>query len=137
MTVKTNYVAAAMDFKTDQVLVWERSDPSHRVLKRYQAPRYFYVPDTDGEYTSIFGEKLKKVETESGDEWESALRLYPARIRHESDIQPLFKVLMNEYYKVPNPVLNFAFIDIETNVRTSTIDWALDKKLKIRKKTAR
>lgn len=119
MTAKTNYVAAAMDFRTDQVLVWERADPAARVLKRYPAPRYFYVPDEDGAYTSIFGEKLKKIETESGDEWEAALRLYPARIRHESDIQPLFKVLMNEYYRVPNPVLNFAFIDIETNVRTS------------------
>ena len=119
MSSKSNYVAAAMDFKTDQVLVWERTDPAVRVLKRYPAPRYFYVPDEDGEYTSIYGEKLKKIETESGDEWEAALRLYPARIRHESDIQPLFKVLMNEYYRVPNPVLNFAFIDIETNVRTS------------------
>lgn len=120
---KANYIGAVMDYKTDQVLIWERTSPDERVLKRYKAPRYFYVPDIDGEHTSIFGEKLKKIQTETTEEWDAALKMYPARIRHESDIQPVFKVLMNEYYKIPNPVLNFAFIDIETNVRTS-LKWS-------------
>lgn len=117
-----NYVGAVFDYDTDSVLVWERSDPQQRTLRKYKAPRYFYVPAEDGQYTSIFGDKLEKIECADIDEWNLALREYP-RNRHESDIQPLFKILMNEYYKHSLPVLNFAFIDIETDVKKS-IGWS-------------
>jgi DNA polymerase elongation subunit (family B) len=117
-----NYVGAVFSYDDDSVLVWERSDPAQRVLRRYKAPRYFYVPAEDGQYTSIFGDKLARIDCDDVDEWNMLLRQYP-RDRHESDIQPLFKVLMNEYYKKPLPILNFAFIDIETDVKKS-IGWS-------------
>ena len=118
-----NYVGAAFDYDTDSVLVWERDTPEKRTLKRWPAPRYFYVPAEDGEYTSIFGDKLEKIVCDSKDEFESMVRAYPPRDRHESDIQPLFKILMNEYYQKPLPVLNFAFIDIETDTRKA-LGWS-------------
>lgn len=119
----SNYVGASFDWDTDSVLVWERDNINERILRRHKAPRYFYVPCADGVYTSIFGEKLEKIECENVDEWNLLLKQYPPSIRHESDIQPLFKILMNEYYKKPNPVLNFAFLDIETDVRMS-VGWS-------------
>lgn len=122
MTTK-NYVGAAMDWDGDNVLIWERDNPAERTLRRVKAPRYFYVPDEDGEYTSIFGDKLTKIECDGVDDWNATLKQFPPSVRHESDIQPLFKVLMNEYYKRPLPVLNFAFVDIETDTRKA-LGWS-------------
>lgn len=122
-SISGNYVGAVHDYDTDSVLVWERTSTEERTLRRFKSPRYFYVPAQDGIYTSIFGEKLEKLEFDSLDEFNSTLKSYSARDRHESDIQPLFKILMNKYYKKPNPVLNFAFLDIETDVKLS-IGWS-------------
>jgi len=118
-----NYVGAVLDWDTDSVLVWERDDPAQRTLRRVKAPRYFYVPNEDGEYTSIFGEKLEKIVADDVDEFNALVKQYPARARHESDISPVFKVLMNEYYERPLPILNFAFIDIETDTRKA-LGWS-------------
>lgn len=123
MSEGKSYVGAAFDWDDDAVLVWERTDPAQRTLRRVKAPRYFYVPDDDGEYTSIFGDKLEKLVFDSVEEFNNAVKAYPPRFRHESDIQPLFKVLMNEYYGRPSPVLNFAFIDIETDTRKA-LGWS-------------
>lgn len=122
MTTK-NYVGAAHDWDTDTILVWERTDPEQRTLRRVKAPRYFYVPCEDGEYTSFFGEKLAKITCDSIDEFNVALKSFPPSERHESDISPVLKVLMNEYYKKPLPVLNFAFVDIEVDVKKS-LGWS-------------
>lgn len=118
-----SYVGAAFSYDTDEVLVWERDDPKSRSLKRYKAPRYFYTPSPNGEYTSIFEEKLERHDFDTVDEFNAALRQYAAHEKHESDIQPLFKILMNEYYQRPLPVLNFAFIDIETDTRKA-LGWS-------------
>lgn len=122
MTQK-NYVGCVLDWDTDSVLVWERDDPAQRTLRRVKAPRYLYVPNENGEYTSIFGEKLEKIVADDVDEFNALVKQYPARARHESDISPVFKVLMNEYYERPLPILNFAFIDIETDTRKA-LGWS-------------
>lgn len=121
MTRAASYVGAAFDYADDVVLVWERSSPESRSLRRVKAPRYFYVPEEQGKYKSIFGQQLEKVEFDSADEFNSALKQY--RDKHESDIQPLFKVLMNDYYNMPAPIVNFAFIDIETDTRAD-VGWS-------------
>ena len=118
-----NYVGAVHDWDTDTVLVWERDTPEARTLRRVKAPRYFYVPSEDGEYTSIFGDKLEKIVCDGKEEFDAMVRQYKPSDRHESDIQPVFKVLMNEYYQRPLPVLNFAFIDIETDTRKA-LGWS-------------
>lgn len=123
MSVK-NYVGAAMSHGDEQVLVWEReTTASARTLRRVKAPRYFYVPCEDGEYESIYGVKLQKLEFDNLREFNEGLRRYPSSIRHESDISPLFKVLMNEYYQRQVPAMNFAFFDIETDTRKA-LGWS-------------
>lgn len=118
-----NYVGAAFDWDTDSVLVWERDSEEKRVLRTYKAPRYFYVLDPEGKYTSIFDEKLSKVVCDGVDDFNMQLKQYPNASRHESDIQPMFKVLMNEYYGVPASVVNYAFIDIETDTKKA-VGWS-------------
>lgn len=118
-----NYVGAAFDYDGDQVLVWERVSEEKRVLRTYKAPRYFYVLDPEGEYTSIFDEKLSKIVCDGVDDFNMQLKQYPNSSRHESDIQPMFKVLMNEYYGKPASVVNYAFIDIETDTKKA-VGWS-------------
>jgi DNA polymerase elongation subunit (family B) len=124
----TNYIGAAIDYDSDEVLVWERTSKEQRVLKRIPAPRYFYVPAEDGTYTSLYGESLERIDCENKEEFEALCKQY--RNKHESDIQPLFKVLMNKYYQKPLPILNFAFVDIETDVKLSS--WDLNSLVKIK-----
>ena len=108
-----SYVGAVYDWDTDKVLVWER-DGAERYVKTYDAPHYFYVKDPEGEHTSLFGDRLKRLDFNSADEERAAYRLY--RERFESDISPLYKVLMNNYYDVPVPNVHYAFLDIEVDV---------------------
>ena len=111
-----SYVGAVVDYDTDKVMIWERTG-AVRTVKAFDAPRYFYVKDPEGSFTSIYGDKLKKLVFDTADEYNKALKLYPEKF--ESDIPPLFKVLMNEYYNVPVPNVHFALLDIETDYTSS------------------
>lgn len=107
-----NYVGAVRDWDSDQVVVWERTERG-RQRRTYRAPHYFYVPSESGTYVGIDGRLLEKLTFDTEDEFRQAQRQYP--VRYESDIQPLLKVLMNEYHGRPTPVVNYAFLDIEVD----------------------
>lgn len=111
-----NYVGAYYDWDTDSVIVWER-DGNERVPVAHHAPYYFYVPDDKGEYKSIYGDQLQKLVFDSKDEFTAATRSYGRKF--ESDIPPLLKVLMEEYYDKPTPDVHYAFIDIEVDYKSS------------------
>ena len=116
MTTQANYVGMYHDWETDTVMVWERDETGRKVVA-HRAPHYFYVADENGDHQSIFGHKLKKLEFDSGDELKAAQRQHG--LKFESDIRPDAKVLMNEYYGRPTPIINFAFIDIEVDYNSS------------------
>ena len=131
MNQKSNYVAAWMDYQQDKVVVVERDlETNVRSTKLYDPPYYFYVPDEEGEHESIFGDKLTKVSASSKQEFEYLTRNCPNRF--ESDIKPLARVMMDTYYGRPTPPINFAFFDIEVDVKLKAFD--PEKKVKIRKK---
>ena len=109
---KPNYVGAFRDWNNDKVVVWERTDKG-RQQRTFKVPFYFYVPKEGGEYRGLDGAVLEKLVFDSEDEFRQATRLYP--VKYESDIPPLFKVLMNEYHDLPTPSVNYAFLDIETD----------------------
>lgn len=112
---RTNYVGAVHDYDTDRILVWERAvEGGDRVLKQYPAEHYFYAPSDNGPHRSIFGYNLEKLEFDSDEQLKQAARQVVWG-RHESDIPPLFKCLMNNFYDRPSPIVHYAFIDIEVN----------------------
>lgn len=113
---QANYVGSYHDWDTDTIMVWERDETGRKVVA-HRAPHYFYVEDEDGEFKSIFGHKLKKLEFEDGDELKAAQRQYG--MKFESDIRPEAKVLMNEYYGRPTPNIHFAFVDIEVDYNSA------------------
>jgi len=112
---QANYVGSYYDWDTDAVMIWERDENGVRSVKPYYAPYYFYVPDEDGEYTAIDRRKLKKLVFDNKDEFNQATKQYDRRDRYESDIAPMFRVLMDEYYDLPTPVVHYAFLDIEVD----------------------
>jgi hypothetical protein len=132
MSTIRNYVAAWVDYSTDTIIVLERDGsgqgPCYR--KKYSPPYYFYIPDENGKYESIFGDKLSRAEFETREEYDAAKRHYP--VKFESDIPPLKRVLMDYYYDRPTPRVNYAFLDIEVNYRTQSFEPS--HKVKIRKK---
>ncbi|MEM2159626.1 MAG: 3'-5' exonuclease [Candidatus Nitrosotenuis sp.] len=116
-----SYVGASVSADESKVLVWERID-GKRVVKEYDIPYYFYYPDENGPYTSMYGDKLSKKTFNSEflltrKEWNKKCDQYISAYGKifESDIDPVVKVLMNNYYGIPAPYLNVGIIDIETD----------------------
>ena len=66
------YIDAQYNKFKDEVLVWERTENGRR-QKRYPAPYYFYVKDENGEFNSIFDEKLKKLTFDTRGEFDDEL----------------------------------------------------------------
>ena len=113
MTRACNYVAAWVDYDVDKVIVLERDDGGKVTRVKYNPPYYFFIQDDEGEYESIFGDKLIKAEFESREQYEQAKRHFPDKF--ESDIAPLKRVLMDNYYGVKTPTVHYAFLDIEVD----------------------
>jgi DNA polymerase elongation subunit (family B) len=107
------YVESLEPENDEHVYVWERDEKGTRDLKTFPFSFYFYVPDENGDQTTIFGEQCRKIECKNSYEFERQKRIYPKRF--ESDFSPMDRVLMNVYYGVKIPKLNYAFTDIEVD----------------------
>lgn len=102
----------------NDVLVWERNKHSQkRKLQVYPAPYYFYVRHKDGEYTSMYGDKLTRYDYKTSAEFQSARAdcQGSAIEMFESDIPPELKILSEKYYGIPAPKLHVSFFDIEVD----------------------
>lgn len=111
---QNSYISAVHDYDSDKILVWERPiDGGARTMRMVEPPRYFYVPADDGAYTAIDGAKLTKLVFDTEDEHRLAVKT-PGK-KYESDVKPLARVLMDEYYGRPTPIVHYAFLDIEVD----------------------
>jgi len=101
----------------DQVIVWERNQDGDRVVKDYPAPYYFYIDDPDGDYQTVYGNRVSKVEFKKNSEYRRARKEYDDRgiQMWESDITPDIRVLSNHYYGIEAPQLHVTFLDIEVD----------------------
>jgi DNA polymerase elongation subunit (family B) len=113
---RNNYVGAEYDWDSDRVLVWERTDEG-RQLKAWPAEHFFYAPDPDGTELGLDGVKLTRYDFDSKREFEDARRQFKTGTLYESDLPPLFKILMHHYVGSPTPRVNFAFLDIEVDYK--------------------
>lgn len=108
-----SFISATYNKYKNLVSVWERDTKGIRRLKQYKAPFYFYVPDKNGQFLSIQDIPLKKITFNSKEEFDEACLSYNTKF--ESDISPLEKCLMDNYYGLSTPVLNVGFLDIEVD----------------------
>ena len=106
------FIASYHDRRRDKVLVWEKTDSGKRILREYDSPYNFYVPDPNGAFTSINDEQLTLLEFDSRNAFDDACRQHPKRF--ESDLHPREKVLMS-YFGKKVPSLSVGFLDIEVD----------------------
>ena len=109
-----SYVDALMDRAHDRIHVVERVD-GERVYKEYPANYVFYYNDPKGKFTSIYNTPLSRFSTRSGKEFQKELKANNHKKLWESDINPIFRCLEENYLGADSPKLHTAFFDIETD----------------------
>ena len=110
-----SYIDAIWDRDEDLIKVVERDNKKGRIFQEYPARYIFYYPDQKGKYKSIFGENLNRVTCKSYKEFQKEQRIHNNQKLYEHDINPIFRVLADNYLNKDAPKLNTAFFDIEVD----------------------
>lgn len=101
--------------ESENVRVVERVN-GKRVYREFQPDYHFYLSDSRGTYKSIYGDSVKKVVPQSFTEKQKLIKSGSGNVRRwESDVDPVFRCLENNYHNSDTPALNIAFFDIETS----------------------
>jgi len=107
-----SYVDALIDRKSDRIHVVERVN-GQRVYQEYQANYILYYDDAKGKYRTIFDTPVSRYSTHNFKEFQKEVKLNSHKKVWESDINPIFRCLEENYLGKPSPKLQTAFIDIE------------------------
>ena len=109
-----SYVDALFDRDSDIIRVVERRD-GKRHFHEYQAKYTFYYKDERGKYKSIFGDPLTRIVCKNTKDFRKEVAINRDKELFESDINPIFQCLSENYLNQDAPKLNIAFFDIETD----------------------
>ena len=110
-----SYVDAFYNREQDIINVVERDEKGQRHYKEYPARHVFYYQDPKGKYLSIKGEPLTRVSSKNVKEHRKELAIHSNKKLYESDINPIYRCLEDQYLNVDAPKLNIAFFDIEVD----------------------
>ena len=108
------YVDSYFDRDTDIIKVVERRDGKRR-YQDYQAKYTFYYEDPKGKYKSIYGDPLTRVVCKNTKDFRKEVAINKNKKLFESDVNPIFQCLSENYINQDSPKLNVAFFDIETD----------------------
>ena len=108
------YVDAFFDRDADIIRTVERKD-GKRHFHEYQAKYTWYYEDPRGKYKSIYGDPLVRVVCKSTKDFRKELAINKGKTMFESDVNPIFQCLSENYLNQDAPKLNVAFWDIETD----------------------
>ena len=109
-----SYVDALFDREHDRIHVVERRD-GERKYQEYPANYVFYYEDGRGKFQSIFGTPVSRFSTRNNKEFRKELRIQSGKKLFESDINPIFRCLEENYKGQDGPRLQTAFFDIEVD----------------------
>ena len=109
-----SYVDAFFDRDSDIIRVVERKD-GKRDFREYQAKYTFYYKDERGKYKSVFGDPLTRIVCKNTKDFRKEVAINKDKQLFESDINPIFQCLSENYLNQDAPKLNIAFFDIETD----------------------
>jgi DNA polymerase elongation subunit (family B) len=109
-----SYVDALFDRDQDIIRVVERKD-GKREYREYQAKYTFYFKDARGKYKSVYGDPLTRVVCKNTKDFRKEVAINKSKELFESDINPIFQCLSENYLNQDAPKLNIAFFDIETD----------------------
>ena len=108
------YVDAMFDRDQDIIRAVERKD-GKRHFHEYQAKYTFYYKDPKGKYKSVYGDPLSRIVCKNTKDFRKEVAINRDRQLFESDINPIFQCLSENYLNQDAPKLNIAFFDIETD----------------------
>src|SRR5210317_1461533 len=109
-----SYVDAYFDRDSDIIRVVERRD-GQRHYTEYPVKYTFYYEDPRGKYKSVYGDPLTRIVCKHTKDFRKELAINKNKNLFESDINPIFQCLSENYLNQDAPKLNVAFFDIETD----------------------
>jgi len=110
-----SYVDAWFDRENDIIKVVERNKKGEREFRDIPVRHTFYYSDPRGKYQSIYGDPLGKIVVKSTKELRKEQAIHSSQKLFESDINPIFACLSENYLNADAPKLNTAFFDIEVD----------------------
>jgi len=128
------YVDAVYNRDEDIINVVERDEQGKRHYKEYSPRHIFYYHDVKGKYKSIEGKPLNRVTCKNVKEFRKEIAINANKRIYESDINPIYRCLADNYINVDAPKLNVAFFDIETDMQPYA--YSGQHKVKIRPKAS-
>jgi DNA polymerase elongation subunit (family B) len=108
------YVDAMFDRDQDIIRVVERRD-GKRHFTEYPAKYTFYYEEAKGKYKSVYGDPLSRIVCRSTKDFRKEVAINKGKKLFESDVNPIFQCLSENYLQQDAPKLNIAFFDIETD----------------------
>lgn len=110
-----SYVDAIHDKNGDVVHVVERTNDGRRVYQQYPINWVFYYEDPRGKFRSIYNDSVSRFSSRKRQEFQKELRIHRGKKIYESDVNPVFKCLAENYLTSDPPKLHTIFFDIETD----------------------
>jgi DNA polymerase elongation subunit (family B) len=107
-----SYVDSLYDRERDRIHVVERRD-GERVYRDYPANYIFYYDDPRGKFRSIYNTPVSRFSSRNNKEFRKELRIHSGKQIYESDINPVFRCLEENYKGQDAPRLHTAIFDIE------------------------
>jgi DNA polymerase elongation subunit (family B) len=108
------YIDAFFDRDADVINVVERKD-GKRMYQQYPTKYTFYYEDQRGKFRSVYGDPLSRIVCKNTKEYRKELAINKNKRLFESDINPIFQCLSENYINQDAPKLHIAFFDIETD----------------------
>jgi DNA polymerase elongation subunit (family B) len=109
-----SYVDAFFDRDHDMIKIVERKDGA-RIFREQPVKYTFYYKDQKGKYKSVYGDPLSRIVSKNTKDFRKEIAINRDKTLFESDINPIFQCLSENYLNQDAPKLNIAFFDIETD----------------------
>ena len=109
-----SYVDCLLDRAKDRIHVVERIK-GERVYQEYPAKYVFYYNDPRGKFRTIYDTPVSRFSTHNSKEFHKELKTNNKTDTWESDINPVFRCLEENYLGRESPKLQTAFFDIEVD----------------------
>ena len=110
-----SYVDAWFDRDSDIIRIVERNTKGERDFRDIPVKHVLYYKDPKGKFTSIYGDPVSRVVCKNTKEFRKEQAINSGKQLYESDINPVFVCLSENYLNQDAPKLNVAFFDIEVD----------------------
>jgi len=109
-----SYIDALFDRERDTIHVVERVG-GIREYREFPAKYVFYYDDPRGKFQTIYGTPVSRFTTRNSKEFHKEMRINSGKRLWESDINPIFRCLEENYLGTTSPQLQTCFFDVEVD----------------------